>query len=83
MKFSANERGQMTIEMILMSTILFAVILAVSQYFKSNHILAGIVEGPQTYLIGMAENGVWKQAKDANQFHPNLVARHMSYDGEH
>lgn len=77
-----NQNGQMTIEMILIATLLFSGVLALSQYFQSKNLLASVVEGPQTYLIGMSENGVWKPAKQANELHPNLHKRHMSLRGD-
>lgn len=77
-----NQNGQMTIEMLLIATLLLVGVLSLSQTFQSKNLLAGIVEGPQSYIIGMAENGVWKPAKQANQDHPNLFKRHMSLEGD-
>jgi len=77
-----NQNGQMTIEMLLIASLLLMGVLALSQTFQSRNVLAGLVEGPQSYIIGMAENGVWRPAKQANQDHPNLHKRHMSLEGE-
>lgn len=77
-----NERGQMTIEMLLIGVLILSFMLFVSNEFQSKNLLANLVEGPQEYLIGMAENGVWKPSKQANAYHPNLWGRHMSIKGD-
>lgn len=77
-----NQQGQMTIEMLLIAIVLLAGVLAVSKYFQEKNLLASVVEGPQSYLIGMSENGVWKPAKVANKDHPNLHDRHISLEGD-
>jgi hypothetical protein len=78
----ANQNGQMTIEMLLIGTLLLVFVLTISKTFQEKNLLASVVEGPQTYLVGMAENGVWKPGKDANKFHPNLFKRHISLEGD-
>lgn len=82
MKPLKSQSGQMTIEMLLIATLLLVGVLTLSQTFQSQNLLAGLVEGPQSYIIGMAENGVWKPNKVANQDHPNLHKRHMSLEGD-
>ena len=82
MKLVKNQNGQMTIEMLLIATMLLVGVLTLSRTFESKNLLADVVEGPQTYLQGMAENGVWKPAKQANAYHPNLLKRHMTYQGD-
>ncbi len=77
-----NQNGQMTIEMLLIAILLLSFVLAVSKVFQEKNLLASVVEGPQTYLQGMAENGVWKPAKVANSEHPNLHQRHISLQGD-
>lgn len=73
-----NQNGQMTIEMLLIAIVLLGFVLAVAKVFQEKNLLASVVEGPQEYIAGMAENGVWKPRKEANKLHPNLHERHMS-----
>lgn len=77
-----NHNGQMTIEMLLIAVLLLGFVLSVSKVFQERNLLANVVEGPQSYLVGMAENGVWMPAKQANTKHPNLLQRKMSLEGE-
>lgn len=77
-----NQNGQMTIEMLLIAIMLLSLVLAVSKVFQEKNLLASVVEGPQSYIKGMAENGVWKPAKSANASHPNLHDRHISLRGD-
>jgi hypothetical protein len=78
-----NEQGQMTVEMILIATILVSVALAFSQQARSSGFLASMVEGPWKPLQGMIEDGVWMKAGDLSKgYHPNQVGRHGSDDGD-
>ncbi len=78
----SNQTGQMTIEMLLIAIMLLSFVLAVSKVFQEKNLLASVVEGPQAYIKGMAENGVWKAGKAANGEHPNLHHRHISLQGD-
>ena len=82
MNLLKNQNGQMTIEMLLIATLLLSATIAVSKKFRDENLLASIAEGPQDYIKGMAENGVWKPSKQANAVHPNLHKRHMSLEGD-
>ncbi len=77
-----NQNGQMTIEMLMIAILLLSFVLAVSKVFQEKNLLASVVQGPQSYLVGMAENGVWKPGKTANAQHPNLHRRHISLEGD-
>lgn len=78
----SNQQGQMTIEMLLIATLFLVAVLAISKTFQEKNLLASVVEGPQSYVIGMAENGVWMPSSKANTKHPNLHERHMSLEGD-
>ncbi len=82
MKQLKNQNGQMTIEMLLIAILLLGFVLSISKVFQEKNLLASVVEGPQDYLVGMAENGVWKPSKTANEKHPNLHYRHISLEGD-
>lgn len=77
-----DQSGQMTIEMLLIATLFLSCMLGISQVFQSKNLLASVIEGPQSYVIGMAENGVWMPKDKANTKHPNLHERHMSLEGD-
>lgn len=81
-KIINNQNGQMTIEMLMIGIVLLSLVLAVSKAFQDQNLLASVVQGPQSYLIGMSENGVWRPGKSANSEHPNLHHRHISLEGD-
>lgn len=76
-----NERGQMTIEMILIATVLLSITITFTNFMKSNSLVADLVEGPWQPIQGMIEDGVWQSPKKAKQQHPSLRARHSSNVG--
>jgi hypothetical protein len=71
-----KESGQMTIESVLVATVLLAITVAASQAFQKAQILQGVV-GPWAYMRGMIENGIW-ETTTPNPAHPNAKARHAS-----
>lgn len=78
----SSESGQMTIEMVLMVTILFGLIVTITGLIKQQQILAAVVEGPWASMQGMIEDGVWQPAGSSKAGHPSLRRRHRSYEGE-
>ena len=77
-----NERGQMTMETILIMTVLSTVALMVVKTAKSQEWGANLVEGPWLPVRGMIENGVWNgNLKVAKNFHPALKKRHATAEG--
>lgn len=76
------EKGQMTIEMILIMIILTSVAITFTKAARDNAYLASMVEGPWVYLQGMIEDGVWAKAGGSKSSHPNLVDRHASHRGD-
>lgn len=78
----SREAGQMTIEMILIMVALLGVAMGFSNYARSNRLMASFIEEPWFVVQGMIESGVWKKAKDAKAYHPNLKKRHGTAEGE-
>ncbi|HVK61795.1 MAG TPA: hypothetical protein VM432_09610 [Bdellovibrionales bacterium] len=78
----ANSKGQMTIEMVLILTILLGAAVGVTRAMKSNQVLAAIVEGPWASMQGMIEDGVWVPAGKSKASHPTMRSRHRSFEGE-
>jgi hypothetical protein len=78
-----GERGQITLEAILILAILTGVAVYSTKYMRSEKILASIVEGPWLPVRGMIEDGVWKNAGDSKNYNPNLLLkRHGTVQGE-
>ena len=77
-----NERGQLTIEAILIMCIFTSIALYVSRYAKSEQLVAKVVEGPWLPIRGMIENGVWEAGAKGMHDHPSMKHRHSSNFGE-
>lgn len=82
--FSAalNRRGQVTIEMILILTLLFGLSVMISDAFKKNNYFATIIEGPWDYVDGMVRNGIWQKVNVSTAAHPNMSVRHATAIGQ-
>ena len=73
-----NHRGQMTVEMILILTILVGLTTFVSTQMRDNELLAEVVSKPWQVLAGMIQNGVWQPIDRSNAAHPNHAGRHAT-----
>jgi hypothetical protein len=82
MKPARSQSGQLTIEAILIMTILTAIALSFSRFMKSNNLVADVVEGPWRPIQGMIENGVWESGEKAKSHHPSQKSRHSSNQGD-
>jgi hypothetical protein len=76
-----TQRGQMTIEMMLIIIGLLSVGLILSRQAQSNGWMKSFVSGPWKPLQAMIENGVWTTA-DAKPLHPHHRDRHGSYEAD-
>lgn len=65
-----NQKGQLTIEAILLMVVLTAAVLAGTRYLREQKVVATIVEGPWDRTAGMIESGVWLPAAQARQKQP-------------
>ena len=83
MKRLRSQSGQLTIEAILIMTILTSLSIYTSRFIKSNGLVADLVEGPWKPIQGMIENGVWQSGDKAKEQHPSMKVRHSSNIGEH
>ncbi len=77
-----NQKGQLTIEAILIMVVLTSIALTFSRFVKSNNLIASVVEGPWKPIQGMIENGVWETGDKAKSHHPSNRSRHSSNRGE-
>lgn len=77
-----NQRGQMAIEMVLMTAVMVAATLFIASEFKKNEFVANLVSGPWQTLSGMIQNGVWGTPQDTMAKHPNHSGRVNTVKGE-
>jgi hypothetical protein len=73
-----NQRGQMTVEAVLLLVIFVGIFLVTQRIFKEKNYLSQIVSGPWSYMRGMVESGVWMEAEAARSKHPNRFSRRAS-----
>ena len=71
-----NQRGQATVEAILIIVILLAVSISISNAFSQNNFFASLIEGPWDYVDGMIRDGVWKKSSVSHTLNPNARVRH-------
>lgn len=72
----------MTVESVLIITVLVTLFMFVSKQFKDNELLAIWVQGPWLSISGMIQNGKWAEAKDSMDYHPNSPGRLLTIKGE-
>lgn len=83
MRPMSNQKGQMTVELVLLSFVFTGLAILVSDKLQANQFIAGLIQSPWTNQIsGMIENGVWGSASKTRQFHPGMIERHNSLRGE-
>jgi hypothetical protein len=76
-----NRSGQVSVELILIMTLLAAVATLIANGLKENKVVEGYVQGPWDKLSGMIENGNWAGGKRAKAQHPNHRLRGVSLKG--
>ena len=78
MKRLRNNRGQMTVEAVLLLVIALAFAKVGTGAIKEQDFLRKMVSGPWMYLQGMIQNGVWSEANSGSDIHPNVYGRRAS-----
>ena len=76
-QMNRNQRGQMTIEAVLIMVALMSVVMFASQAARQNNLLQNAAAGPWKYMRGMIEDGIWSTQLH-NPYHPNVKARHAT-----
>ena len=82
MNVARSQSGQITIEAVLILSVLLSIATYASQQFKSRGILQKLVGAPWSYTRGMIENGIWATTTP-NPYHPNSKHRHASLNPDH
>ncbi len=77
-----RQAGQITVEAVLVLTILVSTVFTGTRFLRDKQILTKMVERPWTYLAGMIENGMWMPAASSRGKHPNQLNRHGSPTGD-
>ena len=77
-----NQKGQATIEAILIATILLSSSLFIMNQLRQRQVLSKLVQRPWAYIGGMIENGVWDLPERGVQVHPNHLDRHATPQGD-
>ena len=74
-----NQSGQATIEMILMSIVVIAIVGLIKQH--SSGWLSDLAEGPQAFMVGMMQDSEWMPADKSKDLNPNFKShqRHGAY----
>ncbi len=76
------QRGQVTIEYILMAVVIIGFAILVRTGIQRNDILQNMVSQPWLVLQGMVENGTWGRVQRTKPLHPNFLKRHVTMPGE-
>ncbi len=74
----SSQAGQMTVEATLMLVIVLAVATAISNVVSGQHLLANLAQGPQNFLSGMVQDGVWAPIQTSSGQNPGLRYRHAT-----
>lgn len=77
-----TQRGQSTLEMILLMFVFITFAGMIAKGFRKGEWVANMVTGPWTQLTGMIENGTWGPAQKTRANHPGYLKRHISILGE-
>lgn len=77
-----SQSGQIAVEAILLSVVILAIALAAARSFRSQGILASLVEGPWSYVDGMSRHGVWAPRAKAENLDPTFSPRRASAEAE-
>ena len=82
MNLTKNQKGQMTVEAVLIIVLLVGLAAGVSSAFRSNEFVATLVSEPWRQLSGMIQNGNWGSPDATRSDHPSSLDRHSSMEGE-
>ena len=79
---NSSQKGQITIEAVLILAIFVSIVYAGSNVFNSQQVLSKLVEGPWSHISGMIENAQWGPPQTGQSKHPNHLGRHGSPYGD-
>lgn len=83
MSRTKNQRGQMTVELVMLIIVGMMVVSALKAFLEEQEFMANLSINPwNNYIAGMIENGVWMPADKGRAYHPHTLKRHASREGE-
>ena len=83
MKKQTIQKGQVTVEYILLAVVLIALFQLTTQTLKTNGYLKEFQETPQKVFRNMVENGNWKlEEAQSRKYHPNHYESQYTPDGK-
>ncbi len=79
----SNTRGQMSVELVLIMTMFFAVFIVFTRWVENEEFIENLSINPwNSHIAGMIENGVWGTPEQTRLNHPHAAKRHVSREGE-
>ncbi len=78
MSLLRSQKGQMTLEAVLIMVIGMTFVTVASSEIKKKNIMGTLVAEPWGYIQGMIQNGIWAQASAGQNDHPNNFGRRAS-----
>ena len=76
-----NQKGQGTIEAVLILVIIVGFGTLVSTTLRNNDTVATVVSAPWKQLAGLIQNGKWGTPEDTKSYHPHHNHRHSTPRG--
>lgn len=80
-KRTKSQKGQATLEMVLILAVMVTLSYLVLTKLKEGKIVYRFISGPWKTVNGMIESGSWAQRSDAMANHPNYFKRMYSHKG--
>ena len=78
-----NNRGQMAVEMVLLTVVGVGMIFMAMEVLKREESVASrFILGPWKKISGMMESGVWEESQAARGKHPGHFKRMYGVEGE-
>lgn len=77
-QFIKSQRGQISVEIVLIIALTVAIFLGVSSIFREKQYFAQILSKPWTNISSMIQNGVWQ----SKYVHPAHQTRWISVKGD-
>jgi hypothetical protein len=74
-----NQRGQIVVEAVLLTTVLLGLTIFVQNRLQQSRFAEKLVSGPWGKLSGMIECGVWDTCVAASGKHPSNKNRNLTF----
>jgi hypothetical protein len=78
MSLLKSQKGQMTLEAVLLMVIGVTFVTVASESLKRKNVLGTLVAEPWGVMQGMIQNSIWAPAEAGSSDHPNVYGRRAS-----